>query len=388
MKQDVNPYAAPLDSSSDSGRPVAADVIVDRLTFRGELTLEHQRDAVRRTGIRPDLKRVNRLALTMVIAFTFVSGILLSGTSNNPYGFSGVAFGYLFCLCGALAIYLPQRYLALTLFPAFQSTRGEINGWLDQDGIRIDSMNQSQYTPMDAIVSSAFDKEIWAISFSRQTFQWMTLPFDFFSDPVLARSVATDLRRLYPPTKPQATDTRRWQEPQAEPAFKPSGPHLAFGGVVYEEMLATTRFFRWMKRLNRRNNLCIFLMFACIAMGFGIQFGFSFEMIVYGAIYLILFFSMMWLRVWRHSRRAKQVGGTVLFHSKGWVGTEGIFAMTAIGQSHSKWGLFNDFEITEQSVVLYPDPDHDFGVCLGREQFSSEADWDQACEFIRTGMRH
>ena len=224
-----NPYQAPLtESLAAQQSPPPSHYIPSRLEFKGNVTPQHHRDAVIRAGIRTEYRNTTRVMFALAGLFALLSGVLVLVSGN--LGVTNLLRTLL-----ATAVLL----IGVALFCRHQ--RWLIRGWIDRDGLWIETEQSQAYWPLSNLVSCAATHELWVLSFGKEQTFWQTIPIDAFTDPALARSVAADLRQAFPPQLPQLLDERKRTPPEAVCLFSMPEDAIEVEGNFFEDCALGTR---------------------------------------------------------------------------------------------------------------------------------------------------
>lgn len=383
-----NPYQAPqTDSFSAPPTPQPSDVIAGRLQFEGTLTRQHHRDAVIKAGIRRDYQNTTRVMLWLAGAFVVFAWILMLmsvdfvGTNLIRLVIASILFPV-----GVIVFCLNHRWLVGIQIPSYQLTEGHIKGWIDRQGLWIETPSHASYCPLTQLVSSAATHDIWVLCFSKNVMFWQTIPMAAFADPSVARGVAADLQRIRPPLNVQMDDERKREVPNQPCLFTPATDAVHFAGDFCMDRVRGTRFDRASKRLTRKTWGMLAWLLGSILVSLLALAGFRSLYLGIALLWVLLFAGNLLLRIWRARRRSKRGGRSVAWHAKGWLDDEGYCAMTALGQSRSSWSFFRHFEITDQVIGLYPHASDACCCLIEREQFKDAEDWGRAIELVRQKM--
>ncbi|WP_372895508.1 hypothetical protein [Stieleria sp.] len=380
-----NPYQAPLtDSLAAQQSPPPSHFIPGRLKFKGQVTPQHHRDAVIKAGIRTEYRNTTRVMLVLAGLFALLSGVLVLVTGNlDATHLLRTLLATAVLLVGVGLFCRHQRWLIGTRVPSFQLALGPIHGWIDRDGLWLETEQSQAYWPLSNLVSCAATHDLWVLSFGKEQTFWQTLPIDAFADPASARSVAADLQQAFPPQLPQLLDERKRTPPETVCLFSMPGDAIEFEGNFYEDCARGTRLLKATKQAVVRTWVALAVLLASLLLSIFVLTGFRTLYVALAALWIAILVSSILVRVWRARRAAKQKGRMIAWYSKGWLDDQGYCAMTSLGQTRATWQFFDHVEITEDSIGLYPH-ENDVACCLvSREQFANTDDWNRATELVR-----
>ncbi|QEG00932.1 hypothetical protein Mal15_50080 [Stieleria maiorica] len=381
-----NPYQAPpSDSFAGGASPPPSHFVPRRLEFQGELTRQHHRDAVTRAGIRTDYRTATRGMLALAGAYALATGILTLALGDVDFdSVARVTLSTLVLVAGILVFCRHQRWLIGTRIPGFQLATGPIRGWIDGDGLWIETEQSKAYQPLSKLVACAATHDLWVLSFAKELTFWQTLPIDAFTDPALARSVAADLQRAFPPAPPQMIDPRKQASPEGDCLFSTVGDAVRFEGPFYEDDAQGTRLLKATKQTVRRTWFSLAVLLISLLVSILILAGFRTLYLGLAFVWIGFLLTGIVYRVRRTRREASENGRLIAWCSKGWLDDEGYFAMTSLGQTRAAWQFFDHYEITDDTIGLYPHP-NDTACCLvSRAQFAGANDWDRATAMVRS----
>ncbi|MCA9137476.1 MAG: hypothetical protein KDB00_11975 [Planctomycetales bacterium] len=388
MANSANPYAAPLADSMPLGLgPEPADLVPRRLEFSGHLTRQHHRDAVVKAGIRKDYRRIFKLIAAFAVIYCAITivPVLASPQKDTAFVIRTIASTFFYVLGVGLFYRMQLRSLTVRL-PGFQLVTGDIKGWLDRDELCIQADGYSAVVPLSKLVSVASTHEIGVLSFSTDQMYWHVVPMDGFDDPALARSVFADLQRIRPPMMPQLDDERRRAVPDHPFRFSPQGDAVRFDGKTHQDSAEGTLFAAEAKRITRRMWITIAVFLGCLLVSMNISFQVGTAASIILAIWFVFVVAMIYFRLWRTRRRAKDAGRVVVLYSIGWLDDYGYCALTAIGQARMAWSFFRRYEITDRVIAFYPS-EYDAVCCpISREEFAGDEDWNRATKLVHEKM--
>jgi hypothetical protein len=284
---------------------------------------------------------------------------------------------------GVAVVCVHQRWLVGHQIPSYQLTIGPIKGWIDREGVLIESEHNQTYCPLSRLVSCAVTHEIWVLSFGTDQTFWQTIPFSAFVDPRLARSVAEDLQRIRPPVLAEPVDQRKRMVPEQASQFEVGDDAIEFEGNFYQDSASGTRLLQASKRLAGQTWLSLAVLLGCVIASLLVLTEFRAFYMTVAVLWVLSLLAGLAFKVWRSRRKLKQDGRKIAWYSKGWLDREAYCAMTSIGQSRSTWSFFDHAEITDNVIALYPHPTDACCCLIGREQFATPADWDRAIETVR-----
>ena len=384
MTGEYNPYQAPLESSLEDeiAKPRPAQVINERLEFEGELTRQHYRSAIRKTKFRSDVWGAHK---TMIVIWAFLVGVSVWWLFVRASSFDDRS--RLFVLIAALtislaAVILRNRWLIGSLIPDSQIVVGKIRGWLDGELLYIESAGATHYSEMDALYSSAYNDDLMVLNFGSESVMWTALPFDFFADPMAARTVAEDLHQLYPPKTPVAPDERKREPPTAAFQFDRPSDAVGYEGPLKYDAIEGSKFSNNSKGIVRGTMAILALSGTLLAFSICFLFGFTSIVGISVLCWFAIMIAMVWFKRWKATRRMREDSGNVIWKSRGWFDDNAHHSMTTAGQSRFAWQAFDHHEITEDVIVLYPHQGDFCGCLIGRDQFESDDDWRKACKLV------
>ena len=385
MTGEYNPYQAPLESTIEDAvaKPKPAQVISERFEFEGELTRQHYRNAIRYTKFRIDVWNGQRTLLTLWgIIFTVAVWWLVYRT-NSFMDQTRIGTLIVVVTFSLGSVILRNRWVIASLIPDNQLNLGKVKGWFDGQTLFMESDGFTSYSNMDALFSSAYNDELMLLNFGSESVLWTVIPFDFFPDPMAARTVAEDLSQIYPPRPPVAPDERKREPPTDAFRFDRSPNAIGFEGPLKHDSVKGSRFEKHSKQITR-GTLGIFA-FSGLSLALALCFVFGFNS--FGAFAVLCWFTLMAasivLRRWRASRRMQEDSGNIAWRSRGWFDDNGYFSMTTTGQASLSWHAIDHHEITEQLISLYPRAGDVCACLVSRDQFGDDSDWQKACELIR-----
>ncbi|WP_182867357.1 hypothetical protein [Stieleria mannarensis] len=384
-----NPYQAPLsDSFATASSPPPSHFVPHRLEFQGQLTRQHHRDAVIKAGIRTDYRSATRVMLALAGAYTLATGVLTLALGDVDFdSVIRVLLSTLVLVGGILIFCRHQRWLIGTRIPGFQLATGSIRGWIDAEGLWIETEQSQAYQPLSKLVACAATHELWVISFAKELTFWQTLPIEAFSDPALARSVAADLQRAFPPAPPQLIDQRKQTPPEGDCLFSMSEEAIAFEGPFYEDNAQDTRLLKTTKQVVWQTWLVLAVLLISLLVSILTLTGFRSLYVGLLFLWIGLLLAGIFYRVRRARRSASEKGRLVAWWSWGWLDDEGYVAMTSLGQTRATWQFFDHYEITDDAIGLYPHQ-NDTACCLvSREQFAGADDWNRATALVKSKVR-
>lgn len=388
MPHSSNPYAAPLADSTSLGLgPEPADLVPRRLEFNGHLTRRHHRDAVVKAGIRKDYRRAFKVIAIFVVLYFVVVFVPLAAKPNKDPAFviRAIASTCLYAFGVGLFFWMQLRTLTVRL-PGFQLVTGGIEGWLDRDELWIQADHYSGAFPLSMLVSAASTHDLGVLSFSTDQTYWHTIPMDAFDDPALARSVFSDLQRLRPPVMPQLGDQRKRKVPEQPFRFNPQGKAIHFHGKTHQDSTDGTLFAAASRQMTRRMWITLAVFLGCLFVSVNISFQLGLRFAGFAAIWFALVVLMVYFRLWKARRRAKEAGRVVAMYSKGWLDDDGYCVMTTLGQSRMSWRFFDHYEISDRAIAFYPFADDAVCCPIAREAFAGDEDWQRATELVREKM--
>ncbi|MEL6109244.1 MAG: hypothetical protein AAFU85_24820 [Planctomycetota bacterium] len=384
-RQQYNPYQAPLESALDEevAQPRPSHVIGERFEFAGTVTRQHCRDAMRRTDFRGEVWTGHR---TLIVCWALLMGICTWWIFARAASFADQLRVLVFVVAltiSVAAIILRNRWLVGSLIPDSQLVTGPIRGWLDGETLCIETDTMTSFSRMDALFSTAHNNELMVLNFGSESVIWTVLPFDFFPDPMAARTVAEDLHQLYPPKRPLSPDTRKREPPTAAFLFERPDEAVGYEGPLKSRIAKGSRFSKQSNRIVRHTLLILLcsgisIAFSgCFVLGFGSFAGLG--VLAFCTLVILL----TWFRRWNATRRTREDSGDVIWQSRGWLDETCYCSMTDMGQAQMRWQTFDHHETTEQMIVLYPHSNDFCGCLIGRNQFANEADWEKACRLVR-----
>ncbi|QDV41602.1 hypothetical protein Enr13x_14450 [Stieleria neptunia] len=381
-----NPYQAPPTDSLAAGQtPPPSHFVPGRLEFNGEVTRQHHRDAVIKAGIRTEYRNTTRVLIALAGMYALlVSVLVLASGDLDATNLLRTFLATAVLLAGVALFCRHQRWLVGTRVPSFQLALGPIRGWVDRDGLWIETGQSQAYWPLDKLVSCAATHELWVLSFAKEQTFWQTLPIDAFADPASARGVAADLQQAFPPRLPQLLDERKRTPPEAPCLFPMPEDAVAFEGEFYEDCARTTRLWKASKQAVVRTWFALAILLVSLLISIFVLTGFRTLYVALAALWCVFLVASIFVRVWRARRSARQTGRTIAWCSKGWLDDHGYCAMTSLSQTRATWQFFDHAEITDDVIGLYPHED-DVACCLvSREQFADADDWNRATELVRS----
>lgn len=384
-RQQYNPYQAPLESALDEEfvKPRPSQVIGERFEFQGTLTRRHCRDAMRRTNFRGEVWSGHS---TLIVCWAFLVGVSTWWIFARAGSFADQSRVLVFMAALTIslaAIILRNRWLVGSLIPDSQLVTGPVRGWLDGETLYVETDAIKSYSQMDGLFSTAHNDELMVLNFGSESVIWTVLPFDFFSDPMAARTIAEDLHQLYPPKRPVAPDARKREPPTEAFLFERHEEAVGYEGPLKSRITKGSRFGKQSNRIVRHTLIILACSGISIALSgsFALGFGSPGGLVVLATCAVVILLS--WFRRWNAARRAREDSGDVIWQSRGWLDETGYCSMTVMGQSQMRWQAFDHHEITEQMIVLYPQGNDFCGCLIGRSQFAQESDWEEACKLVR-----
>ncbi|MCO8121611.1 hypothetical protein NHH03_07675 [Stieleria sp. TO1_6] len=384
MSDSINPYQSPSSSGGDALAPSAAgDWIGSRMQFAGQLSRLDCRDAVTQAGIRSEYRQLTRVMVTLATLYSIgVIAYSVMVPLASPQDTIRCVVAIALFLAGVVLICLYQRQLLGNELPSYQLAIGAIEGWIDRDELWLQSDRHTLCCPMSQLVSSAASQRIWALSFVRDKNFWQTIPFDAFTDPALARSVAADLQQQFPPVAAQLIDARKRSKPEDEFRFQPIGDSVCYQGYVYEDSASGTLLEQASRRRSTKAWATMLMFFGAVLASIVVMGGFQPILLIFLLIWGVYVIASVYLKIWRARRTSKLEDRVIAWYSKGWLDQAGYCAMTAVGQSRSSWNFFDHYEITERVIGLYPHQSNACCCLIAREQFADDGDWQQAQSLV------
>ncbi|KAA5546909.1 hypothetical protein FYK55_00315 [Roseiconus nitratireducens] len=387
MTESINPYQAPLEDSLDNtAKPSPRAVIPSRLEFEGELTLEDIKQAVQQAGLRTEYRGTTRVLYGLVVLYSLpLIGAMLVARLPPSGGIRYLLALAIFAV-GAITMSIRNRWILATLIPENQLGFGRVKGWLDATSLHCQYEHFTTRVKMSQLISTAAGDNVWVLNFTREQFHWTTLPYRLFSEPESARTVAEDLRQLYPPVVAQAMDERKFEPPTDPPLFEAAESAVHYDGTLLERSVKGTRFQAASRRLVWGTWATVVVFFVCVIASLVTLMGFQQVYVAAAVFWLIFFVVLTWSRTRAARRKARGSEGPAVWHSKGWLDDSGFCSMTVLGQSWMQWAFFDHVEITENVIAMYPHPGDSCCCLVGRNQFVDDRQWHAAQEIARRNL--
>lgn len=384
----TNPYQAPIsEPGRESGVVDPAEFIPGRMEFKGEVSDADHRDAVTKAGIRKEFRSGTRAMMTLGVVFVVFAVVMLFASDRiTANGVLRTVTASTLFLGGVTIFCVNHRWLIGIQVPSYQLARGPIQGWIDRDGLWIESTGHQSFSPLSALVASAATHDLWVLSFGKDLTFWQAIPLEAFDDPSLARAVAQDIGQVRPPSPAELIDDRKRSPPSEASRFSPAADAIRYSGAFNERAARDTKLIKATKRIARRTWLSLAAFLICAVASLLVMAGFRSLYLALAGVWLLFFFGNIGFRVMRARNKAKHNGQVVAWVADGWLDADGYCAMTAIGQARSNWSFFDHYEVTDDAIGLYPHPSDACCCMISREQFPSETDWEKATTLVHQKM--
>lgn len=377
-----NPYQPPEVDPARSIAGVLDDALKtrDRVEFEAVLTQSDQYDAVRRTSMRADLRRIRRFRWMLAIPIGLIFVIALSRGLRTGQ-LSGLPV-YLLSAAVALTLYvsLLGRWLTRKHVEMNRDVLGPIKGWMDRETLWIENELQTRCRPLSQLVGVAKNERQLVLCFDSTHCLFETLPRRGFNDPDTLEILADNLARTRPYATAKPFDARRLEPPTEQPRFQPGEAAVFYSGALYRADIKGTP----LEGSQRRARLMMaaqLLIFIAVCAGFIILIGPSTEFRMVALAVVGLIFVRALLRV-SQAPLAGQADDAVFWQSAGWLDQAGIFSMTVLGQTMSQWGAFDRAVITDR-VISIRTASGSLWHLTGRGQFADQSQWEAACKLVR-----
>jgi hypothetical protein len=377
-----NPYRPPEVDPARAIVGVLDDALQTRssVEFETVVTQRDQVDAVRRTTMRPDLRRIRRIRWLLLFpaALILFVTVIRSIRSGQLIGLST----YIFIAIIVLALYVTflSRWLIRKHVKMNRDVLGPIKGWIDREMLWIENEHQTRCRSLSQLVGVAKNQRQLVLCFDPTHSLFETLPRRGFNDPDTIEILADNLVRARPFSTAKPFDSRRLEPPTDKPRFQPGDGALFYSGALYRDDIKHTP----LEDSQRRARLLMIgqlVAFVSVCVGFIIYIGSSTEYRILALSVIGFIFIRALLRVSR-APLAGQADKAVFWQSAGWLDQSGIVSITVIGQTMSKWSAFDRAVITDR-VISVRTSSGSLWHLIGRGQIADDSQWEAACQIVR-----
>ncbi len=385
QSESTNPYRPPEVDPAREIVGVLNDALKtrDRVEFETVLTQQDQVDALRRTMMRPELRRFRRIRWVLLILSVLV--LLVTVRWLRAGQLTGLlAFLLISIIAFTLYVTFLSHWMVRRQVKMNRDVQGPIKGWIDRETLWIENESQTRCRWLSQLVGVAKNPRQLVLCFDPTLSLFETLPLRGFSDSDTIEILADNLVRARPFPKAKPFDKRRLDPPTDEPRFRPGEDAQFYSGGLYRNDIKDTP----LADSQRRARWLItgqLTLFVSVCMGIVLFTGSSIEFRVMAFLVIGFIYVRALLRVFK-APLSGQADDDVFWQSAGWIDQSGIVSMTVIGQTMSKWAVFDRAVITDRVISCRTRSDALWHL-IGRGQLGDDSQWEAACQIVREHLQ-